>query len=39
MGVQAEVDDVVDAEGVDVDELRFGRLAGCSGPIVERRQY
>jgi hypothetical protein len=35
MGVEAQVDDVADAESVDIGQLRLGRLAGCRYPIIE----
>jgi hypothetical protein len=35
MGVEPQVDDVTDAESVDIGQLRFGRLAGCRYPIIE----
>src|SRR5271157_1970211 len=35
MGVKAEVDDVADAQCVDISQLRFGRLAGRGQPIVK----
>src|SRR6266851_4953191 len=35
MGVEPQVDDVADAESVDIGQLRFGRLAGCRYPIIE----
>jgi hypothetical protein len=35
VGVKPEVDDVADAETVNVRELRFGRLTGRGYPIIE----
>jgi hypothetical protein len=35
MGVEPQVDNVADAESVDIGQLRFGRLAGCRYPIIE----
>ncbi len=35
MGMKAEIDDMPDTEGVDVGELRFGRLAGRGDSLVE----
>jgi hypothetical protein len=35
MGVEPQVDDVADAESVDIGQLRLGRLAGCRYPIIE----
>jgi hypothetical protein len=33
--MQAKVDDVADAQCVDISQLRFGRLAGCGYPVIE----
>jgi hypothetical protein len=33
--MQAKVDDVADAQCVNVSQLRFGRLAGCGYPVIE----
>ena len=35
MAMQAKVDDVADAQCVNVSQLRFGRLAGCGYPVIE----
>jgi hypothetical protein len=35
MGVEPQVDDVTDAESVDIGQLRLGRLAGCRYSIIE----
>src|ERR1700722_10805719 len=35
MGVEPQLDDVADAESVDIGQLRLGRLAGCRYPIIE----
>src|SRR6266404_5596841 len=35
MGVEPQVDNVADAESVDIGQLRLGRLAGCRYPIIE----
>ena len=33
--VEPQIDNVADAESVDLGQLRFGRLAGCRYPIVK----
>jgi hypothetical protein len=33
--MQAKVDDVADAQYVDISQLRFGRLTGCGYPVIE----
>jgi hypothetical protein len=35
MAIQAKVDDVADAQCVDISQLRFGRLTGCGYPVIE----
>src|SRR6202035_688092 len=35
MGVEPQVDDVADAQRVDVGQLRLGRLTGCGYPVIE----
>src|SRR5713226_8518175 len=35
VGVQPEIDDVFDAERLDIGELLFGRLTGGRDPLVE----
>src|SRR6266481_4881336 len=35
MAVKPEIDNVTDAQGVDIRELRFGRLAGGCYPIIK----
>ena len=35
MAMQAEIDDVADAQCVDISQLRFGRLTGCGYPVIE----
>jgi hypothetical protein len=35
VGVEPEIDDVVDAQRTDVGELRLGRVAGCRDPIIQ----
>ena len=38
VGVEPEIDDVTDAQGTNVSELRLGWLAGCRDPIVQTGQ-
>ena len=33
--MEPQIDNVADAERVDLGQLRFGRLAGCRYPIIE----
>ena len=35
MGVKPQIDDVTDAQSVDISQLRFGRLTGCCYPIIK----
>jgi hypothetical protein len=35
MAIQAKVDDVADAQCVDISQLGFGRLTGCGYPVIE----
>jgi hypothetical protein len=35
MGLEPQVDDVADAQRVDVGQLRLGRLTGCGYPVIE----
>src|SRR5690349_23333588 len=35
MAMQAKVNDVADAQCVDISQLRFGRLTGCGYPVIE----
>ena len=35
VAMQAKVDDVADAQCVDISQLWFGRLTGCGYPVVE----
>ena len=35
VGMEPKIDDVADAEGADVGELRLGRLTGRGDPIIE----
>src|SRR5437016_2413136 len=35
VGMEPEVDDVADAQVMDVCQLWFGRLAGCGYPVIE----
>ena len=35
MAMQPEIDDVADAQCVDISQLRFGRLTGCGYPVIE----